>query len=247
MERGIADAYAEHFKMMASNYPNAWWVCCMAEWEFRYEFAVEERARQREFHSLSPTLSRYDPERPWNSVLLAGIKGVDAMQFWENSLKEKARNWQATHRAQTHPSWCNRQANLYSPLGAANTFSGGQPPASTPPGMGRRALKRKAAAEAASSTGRSQPGKPGPKAQASDAGQRRPDGRYLKAENQVELCYAWGRSADGCATECLARPPRVHACEWCRGSHRSIDCPVHPNWKPEFGKKGEGKGKRKHL
>eukprot|EP00972_Heterocapsa_arctica_P083660 12328508-Heterocapsa_arctica.AAC.1 len=65
--------------MMASNYPNAWWVCCMAEWEFRYEFAAEEMARQREFCSQSPALSRFDPTRPWNSVLLAGVKGVDAM------------------------------------------------------------------------------------------------------------------------------------------------------------------------
>ena len=115
VERGVADAYAENFKKMANNYPNAWWVCCMAEWEFRYEFAVEEVARQRQFFEQNPTLSRYDPKMPWNSVLLAGVKGMDAMQFWEDTLKEKARNWMTTQRANTHPSWCSRQASLYSP------------------------------------------------------------------------------------------------------------------------------------
>ena len=81
VERGVADAYAAHFKEMAENYPAAWWICCLAELEFRFEFATEELARLKEFHTLDPGLSRFDPSKPWDTVLMAGIKGIEAMQY----------------------------------------------------------------------------------------------------------------------------------------------------------------------
>ena len=49
IERGVADAYAEHFKGMCENYPTAWWVCAQADWEYRMEFCVEEKRRQEDF------------------------------------------------------------------------------------------------------------------------------------------------------------------------------------------------------
>ena len=76
------------------------------------------------------------------------------------------------------------------------------------------------------------------------ANQRRPDNRYMYTEDGTELCYTFNRAADGCGAECTAQPPRAHACEWCRGQHRAIRCPSHPNWVPPP-KMGKGKGKTK--
>jgi hypothetical protein len=247
VERGVADAYAAHFKEMAENYPAAWWICCLAEWEFRFEFATEELARQKEFHAANPGLSRFDPSKPWNTVLMAGIKGIEAMQYWEASLKEKARRWSTSARSVSHPSWVHRQAELYNPSRAAGQSpaagarQGENAPKWSQPGEGKRSKKRKAAGYASSGGQHSFPPKP-PRVDSS--AERRPDGRYVKAENNVEICYRWNRAADGCSTECAAQPPRMHVCEWCRGSHRAVACPSHPNWKPP---KGKGDGKGKHL
>ncbi|CAK0813100.1 unnamed protein product, partial [Prorocentrum cordatum] len=196
-ERGVADAYACNSKVMAKNYPNAWWICCMAEWELWCEFAVEEIARQRHFYEQNPTLSMHDPRMPWTSVPLAGIKGVDAMQFWESSLKEKARNWMTTQRASTHPSWCDRQANLYSPPRMAAATAAAPPPQrqQQPANVTRRARKRRAA-EARVASG-SQSGELGARssgAQTVDYDARRADGQYYFSKNGVALCYHWGRN-----------------------------------------------------
>ena len=73
---------------------------------------------------MNPLLSQFDGYRPWNSVLLAGLRGVDALQFWEDNLKEPARMWMRSPRSVTHPSWVNRQQNLYVPEGAAPSVRG---------------------------------------------------------------------------------------------------------------------------
>lgn len=82
---------------------------------------------------------------------------------------------------------------------------------------------------------------------------RRKDGRHLKSESGLNICYAWAREKDGCSNgEC--ERGFAHICEWCRQPHKSIDCPKVPNWdptkssdKPSGGGKGRGRGlKRKH-
>ena len=74
--------------------------------------------------------------------------------------------------------------------------------------------------------------------------EKNPDGRFRRMEDGSEICFDWGRNPDGCATPCKQVPKRAHACELCRGSHRTINCPTFPGWKPP---KGKGKGKGKHL
>ena len=260
IERGVADAYRDHFKGMCENYPRAWWVACQAEWEFRFEFVPGELRRQRDFHAASPELSAFSPSMPFNSALLAGTKGLEAMQFWEDRLKEKARNWQDTAQAGRHPSWVHRQAALYSPTGhggadARHWAGARQAPANVgnvqnPPGLGRRAAKRKAAEmKASESAGRRASRKPpSTEAWSSWANEKMADGRWKRLDDGTEICYAYSRNTDGCTTVCSANPKRGHACEWCRGQHRTINCPTHPNWTPPpqgQGGKGKGKGNRK--
>jgi hypothetical protein len=54
----------------------------------------------------------------------------------------------------------------------------------------------------------------------------------------TQLCYAWGRSAQGCTTPCPNQ--RAHQCEFCLGPHRTIDpnCMSRPaGWTPPAPKK----------
>ena len=82
--------------------------------------------------------------------LLAGLREADALQFWEDSLKEPARMWMSSSRSVTHPSWANRQQSLYVPGGTAPSVGGislrqpGQPSA---PGEGRRGLRKRGFSE----------------------------------------------------------------------------------------------------
>ena len=81
--------------------------------------------------------------------------------------------------------------------------------------------------------------------------EKKPDGRYLRHTNGSDFCFTFTRFKGGCSSDgvCVQAVKRQHACEWCRGPHRSVDCTSHPGWKPapannkQKGAKGKGKGK----
>ena len=241
VSEGIADAYRENFKKLCGFYPKSWWICAQADWEFRHEFAPTELRRQRLFHATNPGMSSWDEAMPWNSVLLAGTTGLEAMQFWTDHLKERARRWAESGQADIAPSWVRRQADLYS-TGAPHRQAQQSPPpppqapwgaqAQRPAGTGRRALKRKLH-EAAASTNWTDV--------------KRSDGGYRFSTEGVEICYAWNRGLEACGATCTQSPPRAHVCELCREGHKAIRCNAHPNWTPPVakgkGKKGSKKGK----
>ena len=240
---GVADAYRDNFKKLCGFYPKAWWICCQADWEFRHEFAPAELRRQKSFHDSNPSMSSFDPAKPWNSVLLAGTTGLESMQFWTDHLKERARKWTESGQADAEPSWVRRQANLYqaasqagqaAPVQQSTPFQS-QPPPPKPPGSGRRAQKRKQW-EMQDAT-----------VKGSWVDQRRPDGGFRYSAEGSEICYTWNRFCDGCGPTCTRNPPRAHVCELCRVPHKAIDCKANPNWTPPApkgdGKKGSKKGK----
>ena len=251
IDRGVADAYKAFFKKLAMNYPSVWWMAYQADWQLRHEWALDERRRQKAFHQENPALSCYDVLRPWNSVLKAAVRGVESMALWEDSFKEKARKYERNRGATGH-QWVARQAANFVAGQEGQGMQGVQPPPQVPAGFGKRALKR-AAAAARGGTPAQQPPQQPPQRQRTEEAQRptwadtkRHDGRFLYDYNGIELCFAWGRGHDGCTEVCTATPtPRAHGCEWCRGAHRSIRCPKHPNWVPETGKGGKAKGKGK--
>ena len=72
--------------------------------------------------------------------------------------------------------------------------------------------------------------------------QRRLDGRHRTTATGSQICFAYNRAPDGCATVCPTN--RMHVCEFCLEPHRSIECPRHPRWTPPA--KGVGKGKSKN-
>ena len=112
VDHGVADAYKNFFAAMANTYPRAWFICCIAEWRLRFEWAPKELRRQKAFHTDTPTLSKFDPDRPWNSVLSAAIMGLESITYWERHLKEKARKWLTEPIADSNPSWVTRQEEI---------------------------------------------------------------------------------------------------------------------------------------
>ena len=248
VSEGVATSYMKFFTRLARNYPQSWWLAQKAEAKLRSSWALAEKRRQEDFFETNPDLSKYDPTRPWGTVLLASIKGVDSIDYWENNFKEPARKWEREGGQKRIASWADRLED--DPLsGPASSSNVGQ--VQNPPGQGRRALKRQAAV--ARDAGRTQA--PPPPQRHSEVAQRpnwadtqRPDGRYLYDVGGTEICFKYSRNANGCTTACEARPARAHCCEWCRGPHRSIHCTVHPNWVPDQEPreaKGAGKGKGK--
>ena len=253
VDRGTADAYKTFFKKMALYYPACWWLAYQAEWQLRHEWASQEKRRQQAFHVTNPGLSLYDPLRPWNSILKAAIRGVDSISYWDENFKEKARKFERD-RATVGNQWIARQASNFLAGQEDGSQAGVPPPPQTPAGWGKRALKRARASAAATTGGAQQAQQPQQVRQRTEEAQRpewadkkRPDGRWLYDYNGVELCYGFGRTANGCGVTCTADPKRSHACEWCRGQHRSIRCPSKPNWTPPPKGKGKGKGKGKDL
>ncbi|CAK0839052.1 unnamed protein product [Prorocentrum cordatum] len=242
MDRAVAEGYRDFFTRMVRNYPGAetWAVCADAEWTFRFEFAADELERQRQFHGTSPDIALYEPARRWNSVLVAGVRGIDAMRFWEEHLKEPARRLLYSRaNAGGSASWADARASVYHRVAGASPCAGAPaggaggpgPPLDSGAGGGRRSKKRAAEAARAATDGgqptRTRLPQPlvrgrGRDGEAPDPNAKRADGRFYMDVNGLEWCYAWNRSATGCSdgAACRAAQKRVHACEWCRGTHR---------------------------
>ena len=169
------------------------------------------------------------------------------MEYWDRAFKEKTRRWLDSNAGRAQQTgWLQRQAALYAPAAGQLIQAGRQGGDSerewVEPGTGRRAQRKRRQAEAAGRGATQQPPqKKSAPAQGEANEYRRGDGRYTHAKGR-EICYNWARYENGCAQECLARPPREHACEWCREPHKSIRCPTKPGWKPTD--KGKGKAKR---
>jgi hypothetical protein len=53
---------------------------------------------------------------------------------------------------------------------------------------------------------------------------QRGDGRYTKTRKGLDLWYAWNRGANGCKAKGACPDKRAHACEWCLGQHRAVNC-----------------------
>ena len=202
------DYYAKKFKARVSRYHWAWHLAIKADWRCRTEFWVEEKRTQESFHASNPTMSAFEVERPWNSVIKASAKNTD---WWHENLAEEA----VLYRQGGGPD------NSAKPRPVVDSR------AKLRPGRSRsraRSPSRHRAVRSASPKRKVRPGRGG-------TDERRPDGRYLCAKDGTEICYAWSRHEGGCSNPCRGNPVRAHVCEFCRTSHRTVHCPDHPDWK----------------
>lgn len=99
IDEAVMDAYKECFVSKAERFPDAWAICAEADLDCRLEWMGTERQRQTRFHTDQPTLSSFDPMRPWNTVLWAASHGAEGFEFWQTNLVEKARDFMEKKQA----------------------------------------------------------------------------------------------------------------------------------------------------
>jgi len=199
----VLDRYEALFVDRCERYPRCWHICARADIRCRMEWWTDERRRQESFHAHHPTLSGYDPNMPWNSVIKASASDVE---FWDRELKEPSLLYTMGH-GKTHPT---HVTPLLEP-------EGGVDPPRKPkrPRGGRGKGKQQEPNKVAKGKGKGRKGQP----------VRNRDGKYNTDRAGKQLCYAWNRTAGGCTTgQCPAG--RSHLCEECLQPHRCIDCPL---------------------
>ncbi len=97
--------YASRFVERCTRYPRSWHICVIADDRCRSEFLPGEKRRQERFHVDHPSMSGFDPLKPWNSVLREATDNTD---FWLRELQEPA--WlYAERRGSVAPAWTHQQ------------------------------------------------------------------------------------------------------------------------------------------
>ena len=156
-------------------------------------------------------MSAFDPAVPWNSVTRASATNAE---FWDRALKEPALEW------------------------TLGLNAGGRPvvPAfRTPPGQIDPPLRTKIKKKSREQRRQDQI----EREKGGQATVKTPKASENRDDHGTQFCFAFGRHAGGCSEPCPNK--RSHACELCKGAHRSIECPTNPGWKPPS-QKGKGKG-----
>ena len=230
------DAYARRIREMAKEFPQAWYLLVQTDSIMRAEEWSAERRKLERQYDLAPALSSFNKLMPWDSVIR---HAADWDKFWEKHYEKHA------HRAETRGEPATnafKHDSLYSSVNSPwePPLKGTKRPYEDAGGDAqdwRPAKKGKGKGD-----GKKQEKN---KAAADNNDQQRGDGRYYKSVEGCQICFDWTRVGGGCQQVCPTG--RAHCCEFCRGSHRTINCPKHPGWKPSAPeKKGSGgKGNKK--
>ncbi len=102
------ERYGKRFEERCNRYPRSWHICVIADDRCRSEFMPAEKRRQERFHADHPSMSGYDPLKPWNSVLKEATENTD---YWLRELQEPA--WLYTERrGAAAPAWTHQQDDL---------------------------------------------------------------------------------------------------------------------------------------
>jgi hypothetical protein len=200
-------------------YPMAWHLLLEADLIMRSEEWVLEKRKQERAFGIAPQLSSYNAKMPWESVIR---EAAEMEQFWRQQFEKPA----------------NREEQRS--MTGAPAFRRGAPEDRQREDADFRPPKREREYKPDKGAGKGkEKGKDKPMA---DKLQRQ-DGRYMQSVSGTQICFNYSRQKDGCKAQCPES--RAHICEWCRGNHRSIECPQHPNWVPEQApKRGDGKRRR---
>jgi hypothetical protein len=203
---GQLDVYEERIRNLAETFPDCWGILMAADDLMRSERWEEIRRRVETVRAWSGLQSPYD----------AGA--YDPAAPWGAVIKASAedREWWYEH--------VNQPALLATRRPPAAAPLPGLPPGfEPPPGVWAPTRPRPAP------KGKGVKGK----AVKEGKGKQRADKMHSHNAAGTQLCYAWGRNPQGCATPCANS--RAHQCEWCLGPHRSIDpnCLSKPEgWTP---------------
>ena len=215
------DRYAAKVRELAVEYPNAWHLLIQTDLIMRSEEWMLEKRKQERSFGIAPQLSTYNAQMPWESVIL---EASEMETFWTKQYEKPA--GRAENRAL---------------LGAPAFRQGGPDDRRRDDAAADHRVPKRDREWEQVDDGRKGKSKGKEKKEKSESA--RPDGRFFCSVNGTQICFDYARNKDGCKATCPGG--RAHVCEWCRGSHRSIECPKKPGWVPEPAqKKGDGK-KRK--
>ena len=221
------DKYSAAFCKLARRYPECWHIVARADQRCRAEFWVEERRRLEEFHDTNPSMSTLDVLMPWEAVIKSSVTSLDGRDFWSREFTDLVNHFKNSGGQTIDPSsGAAQRANLRRAMGKGD---GG--------GYDRGSKGDKGAGAGTGDKNRYGPAPKGPKGgkkgkkdtpyeKTSGKDSKRPDGRYFNDHHGKQLCFTWCRQADGCKKVCPNG--RAHACEWCRGYHRSFNCKEAP-------------------
>lgn len=232
--------YADRIRKLNEDYPRHWWIIGLADIHMRSEHLERVRRKCVE-RKAKGDLPDYDALRPWD-VAFREAAAVD--KYWS---REVGKN------VFLYTSSITTAAKVADPgFGVIEELpAGSQSGAAAGGATGRQKRKRGAQSDAESAASPDvRPRKPQSKKKrgsgpnATTFGQRsgsprnrkradhkRPDGRFSRSADGLEICFKYAHQLGGCSDNCPQK--RVHICEWCRGSHRSVECTQKPKgWTP---------------
>jgi hypothetical protein len=216
------DKYSAAFTKMARRYPDCWHLAARADQRCRAEFWVEERRRLEEFHDTNPAMSTLNPLMSWDAVIRSSVTSLDGRDFWTREFTDLVNHFKNSGGQTIDPSaGAAQRANLRRVMGKGGDGGGD-----------REARGDKGNAKGDKGSYGKAP-KGGGKAKKTpynvpDGGKdgRKPDGLYFNDHHGNQLCFTWNRQENGCQKVCPNK--RTHACEYCRGAHRGINCKSAP-------------------
>ena len=83
----VLERYEALFEQRCRRFPSAWHILVLAGVRCRGEFFGAEKRRLKDCHFRCPSLSDYDPEMPWNSVIRSAS---EELTYWHRSVDQPA-------------------------------------------------------------------------------------------------------------------------------------------------------------
>jgi hypothetical protein len=228
--------YAERIRELSEDFPGYWWVIGMADIHMRSEHLERVRRDCAKRHAKGD-LPDFDPARPWDVTFREAA--LDD-KFWHKEVDKKILLFSSSLTPMARIADPGFGVIEESVAGAGRSGGGSashalkrrqdrQSDSSSEEKGGKKRKTKKKRAKASKPDATS--GQRMAKKQLKKADHKRPDGRYVRDAEGVEICFRYAHQESGCQENCPNG--RAHICEWCRGEHRSIECRRKPNgWKP---------------
>ena len=238
--RSRQEKYELRIQKLHETFPKFWWIIGLADIRMRSEHL--ERIRRKLMREATqvpagglPTKGAYDPNKPWD---LAFREAARDELFWTEHVDRKALLFaaQLQSAAQLVDSGVGEVVQALSAVGPAVKLPKKRKAADSDSSSShvkaeKKKKKKKKPKKRAKKTGPPSGGNAPGKGAGGKGAAKHSDGRFFRDEAGKQICWTWNHSADGCSTPCPA--DRVHKCEWCRGSHRSLACNKKPEgWAP---------------
>ena len=239
------EEYFRHFDALQSEFPETWWLCCLAEDACRSEhFARLRRELERVPEGARNRFNvTFDPDAPWKSIFSAAARDE---AYWDKHVRRPALAFLTRGTTTAMPSVSPAASSAVAGIlgkgvgGSVAHAGGGGVPGPPGGGLSKTALKRARQRAAkgvhiaqtqAQATG---PGKGWDNGYKGNKGKGKgPPFRYDR--DGVEICYKFAKGGrGGCDDVCPNG--RSHCCQNCLGPHPNSEC------KNKKGGKAGGKG-----